>query len=263
MNTVLRIAIFLAAWTAAGQSLHLAARSRVETRKGSDSWRAVALEKDLPISETAIVICDMWDNHWCKGAAQRVNELARRMNPVLERARAAGVQVIHSPSETMDFYKDAPQRLAMLQVPKADPPQALNLSDPPLPIDDSKGGCDTGDNVYKAWTRENGLLTIGPNDRISDRGAEVYSFLRQRGIGNLLVMGVHTNMCVLNRSFAIKQMTKWGMHCVLVRDLTDAMYDPKDRPFVTHERGTELVIEHIEKYWAPSVTSAELVRALK
>ena len=75
-------------------------------------------------------------------------------------------------------------------------------------------------------------------------------------------MGVHTNMCVLNRTFAIKQMTKWGVRCVLVRDLTDSMYNPKDRPFVAHDRGTGLVIEHIEKYWAPTVLSADLVAAL-
>ena len=57
-------------------------------------------------------------------------------------------------------------------------------------------------------------------------------------------------------------MTKWGVHCILVRDLTDAMYNPARRPFVSHEQGTELVIEHIEKYWAPTVTSKDLVRAL-
>ena len=75
-------------------------------------------------------------------------------------------------------------------------------------------------------------------------------------------MGVHTNMCVLNRSFAIKQMTDWGVPCVLVRDLTDAMYNPADEPHVSHEQGTELVIEHIEKYWAPTVSSQELLTAL-
>jgi len=73
---------------------------------------------------------------------------------------------------------------------------------------------------------------------------------------------VHTNMCILNRSFAIKQMAKWGVRCVLVRDLTDSMYNPKDRPFVPHDQGTELVIEHIEKYWAPSVLSSELMAAM-
>jgi len=71
-------------------------------------------------------------------------------------------------------------------------------------------------------------------------------------------MGVHTNMCVLNRSFAIEQMTRWGVRCVLVRDLTDAMYNPKMRPHVTHEAGTGLVIGHIEKWWCPTCSSADL-----
>ncbi len=49
---------------------------------------------------------------------------------------------------------------------------------------------------------------------------------------------------------------------LLARDLTDAMYDPKDAPHVPHSRGTELVVEHIEKYWCPTMTSQDLVAAL-
>jgi len=67
-------------------------------------------------------------------------------------------------------------------------------------------------------------------------------------------------MCVLGRSFAIRQMTRWGIHCVLVRDLTDSMYNPKKAPFVSHEKGTELIIQHIEKYWCPSILSVDLAR---
>ena len=78
-----------------------------------------------------------------------------------------------------------------------------------------------------------------------------------------LIMGVHTNMCILNRTFAIRQMTRWGVTCVLIRDLTDAMYNPADRPYVPHEKGTQLVIEHIERYWCATVESAELMAALK
>ena len=55
-------------------------------------------------------------------------------------------------------------------------------------------------------------------------------------------------------------MTRWGIHCVLVRDLTDAMYNPIKPPFVTHEDGTELVIQHIEKYWCPSILSKDLIQ---
>ena len=33
--------------------------------------------------------------------------------------------------------------------------------------------------------------------------------------------------------------------------LTDSMYDPRTRPFVSHACGTELVIEHIETMLVP------------
>jgi nicotinamidase-related amidase len=243
---------------ASGADLSLDLRTRVELFKGSGDWQEVHSRKSFPAGETAILICDMWDDHWCKGASRRVGELADRMEPVLEQARKMGVLIIHSPSETMDFYKDSPQRKLMLALDRVEPPPALGLSDPPLPIDDKAGGCDTHDSFAKVWRRENSKLQIADNDVVSDKGTEIYSLLKLRGIKNVLFMGVHTNMCVMNRTFAIKQMTKWGVHCVLIRDLTDAMYDPQARPFVSHEKGTEMVIEHIEKYWCPTALSKDI-----
>jgi nicotinamidase-related amidase len=253
--------LVLAAVPVRGADLTLDLRTRVELYHGAGEWEEVHVRKAFPTSQTAIVICDMWDNHWCKGAAKRVGGLAERMEPVLEHARQLGILVIHAPSETTGFYEDTPQRKLMLTLEKVAPPAPLALLDPPLPIDDKAGGCDTHDTFYKAWTRENAKLQIAPNDVISDKGPEIYSLLHLRGIRNLLVMGVHTNMCVLNRPFAIKQMTKWGIHCVLVRDLTDAMYDPQASPFVSHAQGTELVIEHIEKFWCPTALSKDLMAA--
>jgi len=57
-------------------------------------------------------------------------------------------------------------------------------------------------------------------------------------------------------------MTRLGFEVVLARDLTDAMYDPRTRPFVSHARGTELVIEHIESMWCPSILSPDLTRVV-
>jgi nicotinamidase-related amidase len=243
--------------------LRLNLRSRVEAFRGSGEWREVHFARTFQTQETALIICDMWDRHWCGGATGRVNALARKAAPVIDRARRNGILIIHAPSETMNFYRDAPQRKYVLGLSQVAPPQPLQLESPPLPIDDSDGGCDTpGDRTYKAWSREIPIIHIASDDVISDDGRQVYTVLRKRGIRNLLVMGVHANMCILNRSFAIKQMTKWGIRCVLLRDLTDAMYNPNDAPFVSHQRGTELVIEYIEKYWAPSTTSEELMAAL-
>lgn len=260
---VASVAILLAA--VPDRTLHLKLRTRVEAFKGSGEWREITFDQALPTSQTALILCDMWDHHWCKGAEGRVGILAQKMAPVIDLLRANGILIIHAPSETMNYYKDASQRLAILKLTPVNPPAPLALTEPPLPVDSSDGGCETNPQPenFRAWTREIATIHIAPSDLISDNGAEVYTALQLRGIKNLLIAGVHTNMCILNRSFAIRQMTRWGVRCILIRDLTDAMYNPAKPPFVSHVRGTEMVIEHIEKYWAPTVTSNELVRALK
>lgn len=245
-------------------SFKLPLRTKVQAFKGSGAWQEAEFHQHFSTRQTAIVICDMWDRHWCAGANRRVGMLARKMNPVIETARVAGILIIHAPSDTMNFYKDYPQRQRMMELPPVAPPASLGLTSPPLPIDDSDGGCDTpGDREHQVWTRENPAISIGPNDVISDNGTQVYSLLKQRGIKNLLFMGVHANMCILHRSFAVEQMTNWGITCVLVRDLTDTMYNPRARPYVSHQKGTEMVIEYIEKYWCPTTLSGDLVKALK
>lgn len=248
---------------AAMVEMHIQLRSWMHPFENSSDWTAVSFEQTIPSNRSAIIICDMWDKHWCKGATTRVEALARRMEPVLEQARAKSILIIHAPSETMSYYANTPGRLLAERAPKFDPPPEIVRieKEPPLPIDDSDGGCDTpGDKEHKAWQRETPLLKIEPGDVISDNGREIYNVLREHGINTVFMMGVHANMCILNRSFGIRQLTKWGIHCILVRDLTDAMYNPASRPYVSHAAGTELVIEHIEKYWAPSVLSDDLLK---
>jgi nicotinamidase-related amidase len=246
-----------------GTTRTLPVRSQVEPFKGSGQWRPVEVDYPFEPSRSALIVCDMWDRHWCSGANIRVAALAKRLEPILETARRQGVTIVHAPSDTMQYYANAPQRLRMLSLSLFTPPKEIEISAPPLPIDDSDGGCDTpGDKEHRTWKCEQTALKIAPEDYISDNGKEIYNLLRSRGIQTIFYTGVHANMCILNRSFAIKQMTRWGLHCVLLRDLTDAMYGPQDAPYVTHQQGTELVIEYIEKYWSPTAVSEDLSHAL-
>jgi len=236
--------------------------SGVTVQTGTVTWHA---------ADTAIIICDMWDDHWCPMSAQRVGVLAPLMNAVVTRARERGVQIFHCPSDTLAFYRDTPYRRRMLEAPAVEPPVPLqrwcNLDpdhEEALPIDDSDNGCDSPDapRTRRAWSRQHpGIDIVGP-DGVSESGQEIYNFCRQEGIRNLAMMGVHTNMCVLGRSFGIRQMVRAGMNVVLVRDLTDAMYNPRARPFVSHARGTELVIEHVERFWCPTILAADLTRVV-
>jgi hypothetical protein len=53
-------------------------------------------------------------------------------------------------------------------------------------------------------------------------------------------------------------MANLGKNVAFVRDLTDTMYNPEKKPNVSHFEGTDLVIEHVEKYWCPSFTSTDI-----
>src|SRR5258708_668299 len=233
--------------------------------RGFASWQLVDADTVVAPEKVAIVICDMWDNHWSRGAAERVTVMAPRMNGVTRRARDRGVATVHAPSETMAFYADDPARRRVRDVPPVELPEPLEHPDYPMPIDDSDGGSDTGETSwYKAWARQHPSIEIDQErDGISDDGDEVYRFLRHRGIEQVLIMGVHTNMCILRRSFAIKAMTRRGVSVALVRDLTDAMYNPERSPYVSHDAGTQLVIGYIEKFWCPTVESNALVAVSK
>ena len=247
-----------------GETARLQLRTYARPFRNSDSWVEARFEQTIVNSRTAIIITDMWDKHWCAGATERVKQIALKMEPTLNEARRAGILILHAPSDTMGFYAKAPGRLLAQNAPPSAPPPPLQFDEGPLPIDDSDEGCDTpGDKPHKAWSREIEILTVAPGDVISDRGDEIFNALRQRNIDTVLYMGVHANMCILNRSFGIRQMSKWGLRCILVRDLTDAMYNPSSQPYVSHAQGTELVIRHIERYWAPSITSDELISALR
>ena len=222
-------------------------------------------------SQTAIIICDMWDNHYCQSSAQRVGIMAPKMNDVITAARNHGVMIIHAPSGCMDQYEGTPHRLRMQQAALATPPVEIGgwcyldpESEAPLPIVDAHSPCDdpvVGEAV-RVFTREHPDLDITGYDGVSDSGVEIYNFLTQEGITNVVLMGVHTNMCVLGRPFGIRQQVRLKMNVALCRDLTDAMYDPREPPYVSHTRGTELVVEHIEKYWCPSIEGVDLTSVL-
>ena len=243
--------------------LRLSARTQ-ELRQnewGGNYWHSTETAQNLRAKETALLLCDVWDKHWSRGATRRVGEMAPRMNEVVKVARSMGVFIIHAPSDTMDFYTDAPARQRMIEAPRTPLPKPAPHEDPPHPIDASDGGSDTGEKPwYKAWKRQHPAIEIDQTvDGISDNGQEVWNALQQRGIRNLLVMGVHTNMCVLNRSFAIKAMVTRGLNVVLVRDLTDPMYNPARSPYVDHEVGRQLMLGYIEKFWCPTVDSQQIL----
>jgi nicotinamidase-related amidase len=220
-------------------------------------------------AKTAVILCDMWDTHTCKGAARRVSEMVPKFNEFLRAARGRGALVIHAPSDVIPFYKDYPQRKRVLDAPAAKAPMEIlrrpydATCEGPFPFNNDAWHCDCEPQCPDVrpypWTRQHPGIEIAAGDAISADGREIWNLCEARGITNILMTGVHTNYCIVNRSFGIRQTVMLGRPIVLVRDMTDSLYNPKDPPHVSHQRGTELVIEHIERYWCPSVLSSDVL----
>ncbi len=241
--------------------------ARLRAQGSGFTVKEKALEWDP--ARTALIICDMWDQHWCKGASRRVGELAPVMNRTVKAARDRGVLIIHAPSSCMDAYKDHPARKRAQAAPKAAnlpadiegwctkiPAEERGI----YPIDQSDGGCDDGPKCPEGspWRSQIAAIEIRDEDAISDSGIEIWNLLESRGIAHVMLMGVHTNMCVLGRPFGLRQLASHGKEVVLVRDLTDTMYNSRSWPYVSHFEGTNRIIEHVEKYVCPTITSTDL-----
>ena len=217
-------------------------------------------------SETALIIVDMWDENWSIGANRRVDVLADKINATAHRARDKGILIVHAPSDTMDFYREdeARKRFLSLEAPQAEQiPNPVNIEDYPQPVDFSDGGSDTVDNYpphTKTWRRQTEKIFIDQSlDLImGEEGDRLYAHLISRGINFLIYAGVHANMCILNRNFAIKSMLRKGFKTALIRDHTDALYNPARPPYVSQGEGTALVIGYIEKFYCPTIDSRQI-----
>ncbi len=234
--------------------------------------------------KTAIIVCDTWDFHHSLNAMRRLEQFAPRMNQVVGEARRRGATIIHAPSDCMPSYEEHPARKRAIECP--------TVSNPPVdvaawcskipgeetavyPIDQSDGGDDDdsiehakwadklkalGRNPALPWQRQSDLIEIdSQQDFISDRGDEVWNILKQRQIQQVILVGVHTNMCVLGRPFGLRQMARNGMKVVLMRDMTDCMYNPKSWPYVDHFSGNDLVVHHVERFVCPTITSDQVL----
>ncbi len=250
----------------------------------SPSGKATLVKEPWLPSRTAIIVCDMWDLHHCKNAVTREGEMAPRFNEVLETARKEGVLIIHAPSSCMKPYEATPARERAKSAPAAarlpdhiaDWCKQIPAEEQAVyPLDQTDGGEDDDPAEHAAWAKELEAKGLNPRapwtkqidvlridqtkDAISDSGVEIWNLLESRHIDNVILMGVHLNMCVSGRPFGLRQMAKNGKHVVLMRDMSDTMYNPARWPFVSHTRGTELFIAHVEKRICPTITSDQLI----
>ncbi|HTI70503.1 MAG TPA: NPCBM/NEW2 domain-containing protein [Candidatus Limnocylindria bacterium] len=201
-----------------------------------------------------VIAVDVWNYHWCKTATMRVDAIVPRMNRALEAARDLGMTVMLCPSDVVDNYVGYPQREAIFALPKVTVPKVIDVTCPPVP---DAGGCACGRERCGGnygWDGMHPGLHVGAADLMPDTQAEVYAVCQQKGLTHLIYVGFHTQVCLLGKPMGLKAMKSAGLKCMLARDMTDAHpgYDPAKN--FTPDLNTEQVVEHFEKYLAPTIS---------
>ncbi|GHT39278.1 hypothetical protein AGMMS49965_04830 [Bacteroidia bacterium] len=228
--------------------------------KVTGSWNNKPTE--LNPEKTAIIIVDMWNYHWCMTASERVSAMVPRMNVVLEAARELGMQIIWNPSDVVTAYSGYPQYEKALAVEHRQRPTVRPV--PKAEFTAPGGDCMCGPGfkcgVNYGWDGMSPDLMIADNDLISASTNEIYSLLVERGITDVIYMGVHTNMCVYGKPGAISPLWQAGFNCMLARDLNDAFttYDPGSG--YTPDMGTTEIDENLQTAGIPNINMGEEFR---
>jgi len=237
---------------------------------GMDRWVVQETTTEWPIDQTAFIIIDMWNDHWCAAEVVRTMPIALHINTTITHLRNRGMLILHAPSDVVNFYAAYQARQWVARLPKAPQPPIRPHVDPDYPLIVGKDdGCDSGQQPSAAtWTRQSPLITIDDGrDGISaesgwwpQHSQEMWNIFASRNISYVLVAGVASNMCVLGRPFGIKALVTWGVRVALVRELTDPMFNSiTAAPYVEHDIAKQLQVEFIEKFWCPTVSVEDLI----
>lgn len=224
------------------------------------------LEWEIPLSQVALVLVDVWDRHYLKDTAARAEEIIqRKIRPLLGVCRGAGLQLIHAPAPDQAKKHSAwvrlvgEEELAGGQQDNWPPPEFRSKSGTYAPYARPKEPRDKEREALRA------ALTMHPDiqpegeEVVIATGEELHRYCAQQGILFLFYLGFNTNACVLLRDYGTLEMSKRGYEIIVVRDCTTGMESLETHDGLWQTRGAVLFLEMFGKY---SVTSEELIAGL-
>ena len=218
----------------------------VEWREANTS--AALLNWDIPVSQTALVLVDVWQRHYIKDPEERAEKIINtRLLPLLSVLRDTGVKIIHAPSPEVAVTHPNWVKIQTRDevFPKRDewPPSEFLSS--------------TGE--YKSFAmpvepreeerRKMAPLTFHPkvvplrDEPVVANGEELHQYLKRNKLLFLLYAGFNTNACIINRDYGTIRMRDRGYRIILVRDCTTGMESRETQPTLAQTNGAILFLE--------------------
>ncbi len=219
------------------------------------------LDWKIPLSQTALVLVDVWQRHYIKETEERAEVIINeKYLPLMAACRKAGMPIIHAPSPDVAMKHPNWTKLVTTEEmnPKRDnwpPADFIKLSGP-----------------YKAYQRPAEPreperlalpeLTFHPkilplkNEPVVANGEELHRYCKKNGILFLIFAGFNTNACILSKDYGTIQMSNRGYSVVLLRDCTTGMENKDTQATLSQTNGAILQLEMFGQY---SITSDELI----
>lgn len=211
------------------------------------------LNWNIPISQTALVLVDVWQRHYIKDTEARGEEVINHnLVPLMEACRKAGLQIIHAPSPPVAMLH--PNWVKLVSKDEMNPKRD---SWPPASFRGKSGSYQSYARPFEPRESERQSLPpltfhpkAGPvgNEPVIATGEELHRYCKQKEILFLLYAGFNTNACILSRDYGTLQMSNRGYEVILVRDCTTGMESKYTHDSLSQTTGAILLLEMFGQY---------------
>ncbi len=224
------------------------------------------LDWTIPRDQCALVLLDVWNQHYLKDPEARAEAISRqRLRPLLQSCRTAGLPIVHAPSPPQ--AKEHPQWLQLQGWDEPSWPQ--DDSWPPRRFRRSEGEYaayrqpdeprDPEREAHRAGLRIHPDMQPEPGEPVVATGQELHLWCREKGVLFLLFAGFNTNACILHRDYGTIDMNRRGYTVVIVRDCTTGMESAQTHEALGQTINAILLSEMFGRY---SVSSEEMISGL-
>ena len=220
------------------------------------------LDWNIPVSQCAIVLLDVWSRHYLKEPTDRAEKIIReKYVPLLKKCRESGMAIIHAPSPQVAVKH--PNWVKLITEEELNPRPDVW---PPREFRGLSG-------AYKAFRRPfepreaEIQAMVNPHlfhplakpegaEAVIASGEELHRYCKQKGILFLFMAGFNTNACMITRDYGALQMNYRGYQVSVLRDCTTGMENKTTQAELQQTNGALLFFEMFGQY---TVTSDEII----
>ena len=215
------------------------------------------IDMDLPVDQTALVLVDLWQNHFIDSWIERAGQVLRdQVLPAIDAARQAGVTIIHAPCPEVAAQHEHLKQHAPAP-PRSDPPAW-----PPPEFRNRTGEYhayrgpreqEPGIRDIREERRMSDLVEVEDDDIVIATGEQLHQYLASQKMLHLIYAGFATNWCIINRDYGVRAMRNRGYNTILLRDATTGVEFPDTLDGLM---ATELSIREVEQKFGFSASNS-------